>query len=236
VSELRELAAGRRAAARLARALDVPLRLVDAGVVGDAQMPGVVATGLPPGRDPRHGPALTTEEVAAAVDAGRELAAAAARDGATVVAAGAIGTGTPVAATSLAALLTGLEPPGGDDVAEALAVHRPEEPGPLGALRRLGSGAIAVVCGVALGAGEHGLGVICDGLAATAGAAVAASVEPEVRPRLVAAEASPERTHAALLAHLGLEPVLAPGTGASGGGAAAATLALLRLAAAVTTD
>jgi nicotinate-nucleotide--dimethylbenzimidazole phosphoribosyltransferase len=174
--------------------------------------------------------------VAGAVDAGRDLAAAAARDGATVLLAGAIGTGTPVAATCLAALLAGLEPPGGDEVAEELALHRPVARGPLGGLRRLGTGSIAVVCGLALGAGEHGLGLICDGLAATAGAAVAAAIEPGVRPRLVVAEASPERTHAALLEHLGLEPVLSAGTGASGGGAAAATLALLRLASAVATD
>jgi hypothetical protein len=41
-----------------------------------------------------------------------------------------------------------------------------------------------VLCGVALGAGEHGLGCVCDGLAALAGAAVAAAIEPTLLPRL----------------------------------------------------
>lgn len=230
--ELRELAAGRRAASVLARELDVPLLLVDAGA---AEPPGgeVVSLGLGPGRDLLREPALSVGEVAAAVDAGRELAAKAAREQVTVLAAGAIGAGAPVAATSLAALLTGREAAGRDEVAVALALHAPLTPGPLGALRRVGGGAIAVVCGLALGAGEHGLGLVCDGLAATAGAAVAAAIEPDLPPRLLAAEASGERTHVALLDQLGLEPVLAAGTGASGGGAAATTLALLRLGAAL---
>jgi nicotinate-nucleotide--dimethylbenzimidazole phosphoribosyltransferase len=69
---------------------------------------------------------------------------------------------------------------------------------PLRALRRHGTGEIAVLCGVALGAGEHGLGCVCDGLAALAGAAVAAAIEPTLRPRV---RAIGEDDHAA---HLGI--------------------------------
>ena len=76
------------------------------------------------------------------------------------------------------------------------------------ALRRLGGGEIAVLCGLALGAGEHGLGYVCDGLIATAAAAVAVGIEPELRPRLLAGHRSPEPAHGVLLDHLGLEPVL----------------------------
>jgi hypothetical protein len=41
----------------------------------------------------------------------------------------------------------------------AVALHAPDIRGPLGALRRLGGGEIAVLCGLALGAGEQGLAV-----------------------------------------------------------------------------
>jgi NaMN:DMB phosphoribosyltransferase len=111
-------------------------------------------------------PALTVGEVAAAVDAGRDVAAAAAAEGITVLVASARAADDPTPALSLIATLA----------------HR--DPRPLRALRRLGTEEIAVLCGVALGAGEHGLGCVCDGLAALAGAAVAAAIEPTLLPRL----------------------------------------------------
>ena len=69
--------------------------------------------------------------------------------------------------------------------------------GPLGALRRHGDGAIAVLCGLALGAGEHGLGFVADDAAAAAGAAVAAGVEPDLLPRLRAGREPRERRRTA---------------------------------------
>jgi Phosphoribosyltransferase len=144
------------------------------------------------------GTSLTVAEVAAAVDEGREHAARAAADGVTVVAGAAEGDGARAGAAALAAWLTGRS-----DVAT--------ERGPLGALRRLGGHEVAVLCGLALGAGEHGLGCVCEGLPATAGAALAVAVEPDVRPRLLAgAPPADDALHAALLDHLGLEPVAGP--------------------------
>jgi NaMN:DMB phosphoribosyltransferase len=132
-------------------------------------------------------PRMSVGEVALAVDAGREIAARAARDG--------------------VALLVARAPAGRDDTAArdvAAALTGGSEHGPLGVLRRLGDATTAVLCGVALGAGEHGLGCVCDGLAALTGAAVAAGVEPDVRARLAAA---PTTAAEPLAAHLGLPTV-----------------------------
>ncbi len=161
---------------------------------------------------------------------------------------GELGIANTTPATCLAALLTGREPGGlvgrgtGLDaggvrrkaavVERALALHGTAARGPLGALRRVGGGEIAVLCGLALGAGEHGLGYVCDGLIATAAAAVAAAVEPDLLPRLLAGHRSPEPAHGALLEHLGLEPVLDLGMHLGDGSGALAAVALLRLAAA----
>ncbi len=155
---------------------------------------------------------LAVAEVAAAVDRGRDLAGRAAADGVTILAAAGAAS-----ATALAAWI------GGRDPAAAS--------GPLGALRRLGDGPTAVLCGLALGAGEHGLGLVCDGLAATTGAAVAVAVEPDLHPRLLAADRSPEPAHAALLEHLGLDPVVDLGLRLADGTGALAALAVLRVAA-----
>jgi nicotinate-nucleotide--dimethylbenzimidazole phosphoribosyltransferase len=223
------------APATVAGAVDPAFVLVDAGVAGGLDAADV-RTGLPPSRDPCSEPALSVAEVALAVDAGRELAARAAADGVTVLAGAAAGSGV-VAATCLAAALTGrdLDALAGARVRNAceraLESHPDAADGPLHALRRLGAGDLAVLCGLALGAGEHGLGYVADGLGATAAAAAAAGIEPDLRPRLRAATERPEGAHAALLGHLGLEAVLGPEPAFGPGIGAAAALALLRVAA-----
>jgi nicotinate-nucleotide--dimethylbenzimidazole phosphoribosyltransferase len=63
-----------------------------------------------------------------------------------------------------------------------------------------------VLCGLVLGAGEHGLGFVADDAAAAAGAAVAASVEPDLLPRLRAGREPADEAHRALFAHLALTP------------------------------
>jgi len=246
---LRTFAAGGAAVSVLAREARADLVLVDAGVAGDpTDVDGVVAAGLRPSRDLTVEPALSVGEVATAVDCGRDLAGAAAADGVTVLVGGEMGIGNTTPATCLAAALTGRDaaslvgPGAGLDaaglerkravVAEAVARHAAAARGPLGLLRRLGGGELAVLCGLALGAGEHGLGYVCDGLIATAAAAVACEVEPDLRPRLLAGHRSPEPAHDALLEHLGLEPVLDLGMRLGEGSGATVALAVLRMAAA----
>jgi len=138
----------------------------------------------------RDTPGMNVGEVALAVDAGREMAARAAANGISVLVARAPAGRDDAAARALAASLIGAS----DPVAN----------GPLGALRRLGDATTAFLCGVALGAGEHGLGCACDGLAALAGAAVAVGIEADVAPRLIAARAPADDAEAALAQRLGL--------------------------------
>lgn len=243
---LRAFGSGRGAVSALARQTGAEVVLVDAGVEGGPHEGDLVATGLPPSADLSRAPALSVGHVAAAVDAGRALAADASRDGVSVLVGGEMGIGNTTPAACLAAWLTGraaedvVGPGTGLDAAgiarkrevveRALALHTAASRGPLGALRRLGGGEIAVLCGLALGAGEHGLAYVCDGVIATAAAAVAAAVEPDLRPRLLAGHLSPEPAHALLLEHLGLTPVLDLGMRLGEGSGATAALAVLRLA------
>ena len=76
-------------------------------------------------------------------------------------------------------------------------LHGPHIDGPLEALRRLGGGELAVLCGLALGAGEHGLGFVCDGLHRHRRRAVAVARRPGARARGCSpGHRSPEPAHA----------------------------------------
>ncbi len=237
---------GRGAVSVLAAAVGAELVCVDAGVRGDTTALGAAVrqTGLAPARNLLEEPALDAAELDHALATGRDLAASAAADGITVLVGGEMGIGNTTPATCLAAWLTGEAPvalagPGtgldaagiarkAEVVEQALARHAPTTA--TDALRCVGGGELAVLCGLALGAAEHGVGYLCDGLIATAAAATAAAIEPGVVPWLLAGHRSPEPAHSALLAHLGLEPVLDLGMRLGEASGATAALAVLRLA------
>jgi nicotinate-nucleotide--dimethylbenzimidazole phosphoribosyltransferase len=67
---------------------------------------------------------------------------------------------------------------------------------------------VAVITGVVLGAARAGGVVVLDGLATSVAALVAVRAEPAVAAHLVAGQRSREAGHAAVLAALGLEPLL----------------------------
>jgi nicotinate-nucleotide--dimethylbenzimidazole phosphoribosyltransferase len=234
----------------LAREAGTEVVVVDAGVAAPGRAPrAVVATGLRPARNLAHEPALDDGQLDLAVATGRRLAAEAAARGANLLVGGDMGIANTTPATCLAAWLTGRPPTelcgrgtGIDDaglarkrgvVERALALHAPHIDEPREALRRLGGGELAVLCGLVLGAGEHGLGYVCDGIVATAAAAVAAAWEPSVAARLVAGHRSPEPAHALLLDRLGLQPVLDLGMRLGEASGAAVALAVLRSACAL---
>ena len=237
---------GGAAIAVLARSVGAALTVVDAGVLAPPSDPRIAATGLAPSANLAQEAALSDAAVDVAIAAGRRLARDAAAGGATVIVGGDMGIGNTTPATCLAAWLSGRDGSqlcgrgtGLDDeglerkravVDRALALHRPRADHPREALRRLGGGEIAVLAGLVLGAGESGLGYVCDGVIATAAAAVAAGLEPAVRPRLLAGHRSPEPAHTALLDHLELEPVLDLGLRLGEASGAAAAVAVLRLA------
>ncbi|HMI70044.1 MAG TPA: nicotinate-nucleotide--dimethylbenzimidazole phosphoribosyltransferase [Solirubrobacteraceae bacterium] len=235
----------------LAREAGTEVLVVDAGVAARADADdAVIATGLGPSRNLAVEPALTRDEVGLALAIGRRLAGEARARGANVLVGGDMGIANTTPSACLAAWLTGRAAPdvcgrgtGVDDdglerkravVERALALHGQDIiDGPLEALRRLGGGELAVLTGLALGAGEHGLGYVCDGVIATAAAAIAVACDPELRPRLIAGHRSPEPAHQLLLDHLGLDPVLDLGMRLGEASGAAAALAILRLACAL---
>jgi nicotinate-nucleotide--dimethylbenzimidazole phosphoribosyltransferase len=140
-----------------------------------------------------------------------------------LVALGEVGMGNTTVAAALAALL--LDLPAADVVGlgagadtamlerkrdvVAGAVHRvgPTQD-PLRALAAVGGPEVAFLTGLVLGAAASGSVVVLDGLLTSMAALCAVLLEPAVDQHLVAGQRSRERAHSAVLARLGLEPLL----------------------------
>ncbi|MFM2183401.1 MAG: nicotinate-nucleotide--dimethylbenzimidazole phosphoribosyltransferase, partial [Actinomycetota bacterium] len=90
------------------------------------------------------------------------------------------------------------------DVAAALAGERD----PLAVLRRAGGLEVAAMAGAMVACASLRVPAVVDGVTALAAAAIARAMEPSTVHFLVASHASAEPASAALLAHLGLDPIL----------------------------
>jgi nicotinate-nucleotide--dimethylbenzimidazole phosphoribosyltransferase len=171
--------------------------------------------------DLQHTDPLSAAQVDALVAQGRALGA---REGACgLVALGEVGIGNTTIAAAVAAGLLGLT---ADDVvglgsgADTAMLER-KRVVVAGALERvglspsvqrvqegLGGPEVALLTGVVLGAASVGAVVVLDGLLTSVAALAAVLVEPGVVAHLVAGQRSREQAHAAVLARLGLEPLL----------------------------
>ncbi len=225
------------------RAADLDVLVVDAGISG----PPLAGAHLARPVDPRGD--LVTSDGLSRADTERLLAAGAALPlPVGVIAVGEIGVGNTTVASALAAGLLGTGPDtliglgSGSDwgmlaakraaVAAALArVGKQAGGDPLAAmaaLAGLGGGEFAVLAGVVLGVAARGGVVVLDGLATSVAALVAVELEPAVAAHLIAGQRSREAGHAAVLAALGLEPILDLRLRAGEGTGAAMAVTVLR--------
>jgi nicotinate-nucleotide--dimethylbenzimidazole phosphoribosyltransferase len=241
---------GNAAANVFARSVGAALRVVDAGVAGaPLEHPDLVSRRIGAGtRNALGGPAMTEGERDRALEAGRVLGGDGEWD---AVAFGEMGIGNTSSAALLAHKVAGLplevltgRGTGLDDAgvarkravleraARRTAARLPAEV----ALAEYGGFEIAMMTGAILGGAAAGRVVIVDGFIAGAAALVAAALEPAARGAFVFAHRSAEHGHAALLEHLGAEPLLDLGMRLGEGTGALLAWPLVRAAEAMLTE
>jgi nicotinate-nucleotide--dimethylbenzimidazole phosphoribosyltransferase len=223
---VRTFSSGGAAITVLARALGLEVEVIDVGVDAELpELPGVVVARVRRGsRNFLHEPALTGEELDAALEAG--FAAVRRADGAGVEAVGLgdMGIGNTTAAAALLSALTGAPAretvgrgTGVDDrglaakravVEAALERHAGRFADPRGALAAVGGLEIAAIAGAAIEAARRRRAVLVDGFISTVGALAAVRIEPAVRPALFFAHRSAEAGHRVALAALDGSPLL----------------------------
>ncbi|WP_449431573.1 nicotinate-nucleotide--dimethylbenzimidazole phosphoribosyltransferase [Pseudomonas putida] len=248
---LRNFVAGGAAISVLARQLQASLEVVDLGTIDlSLALPGVRHLRLGAGTaNFAQQPAMTEDQLLAALQAGRDSALRAAEQGAQLFIGGEMGIGNTTAAAAVASTLlawparelsgpgTGLDDAGVRHKAQlierALSMYglRPDDP--LRALACVGGFEIAALAGAYLACAQQGLAVLVDGFICSVAALVAVRLNPQCRAWLLFAHQGAEPGHKALLEALQADPLLALGLRLGEGSGAALAVPLLRLACAL---
>lgn len=212
--------------------------VVDIGVAGTLESaPGLLPRKVRAGtRDMTIEPALTKDEVRAAIEIGIEVARDLVAAGNRCLITGDMGIANTTASAALIAVFTGSDPAavtgrgtGIDDetherkidvVRRALVLHAPDPQDAEEVLAAFGGLEHAALAGFILGAAAARTPVILDGVIAGAAALAAAALSPAAVDACVAGHRSAEPGHAFALQHLRLRPLvdlelrLGEGTGA----------------------
>ncbi|MGW3424031.1 nicotinate-nucleotide--dimethylbenzimidazole phosphoribosyltransferase [Streptomyces phaeochromogenes] len=212
--------------------------VVDVGVASDLPAtPGLLPRKVRAGTaDMTTGPALTREEVKAAIEVGIETARDLVAAGNKALITGEMGIANTTASAALISVFTDSDPAdvtgrgtGINDetlarktevVRRALELHQPDPADPIGVLAAIGGLEHAAMVGLLLGGASLRTPVILDGVSAGAAALVARAIAPEVLAACIAGHRSAEPGHVAALNKLGLRPLvdldlrLGEGTGA----------------------
>jgi nicotinate-nucleotide--dimethylbenzimidazole phosphoribosyltransferase len=222
----------------LARHAGVEVLVVDVGVATPipAASANLLRRNIRPGTaNLAAGPAMSTDEAAAALEVGFEVATSAVAKGTRMLVTGDMGIGNTTPSAVLITAMTGHDAAavtgrgtGIDDamlvaktgvVARAAGRLRTGAP-PLEVLAQVGGLEIAALAGFMVGGAAAEIPVVIDGVIAGAAALLAAAFAPDAVGYLIAGHRSSEPGATLALGHLGLEPVidlrlrLGEGTGA----------------------
>jgi nicotinate-nucleotide--dimethylbenzimidazole phosphoribosyltransferase len=174
-------------------------------------------------RNMTKGPAMTRDEAERAVLAGIELVEKY-RDGLDILGTGDMGIGNTTPSSAIVSVITGTDPEkvtgrgtGIDDhalrhkvavIKKAIAVNSPDPKDAFDVLAKVGGFEIAGIAGLVLGAALYRVPVVVDGFISTAGALIAAEMNPLVKGYIIAAHQSVEIGHRKMLEHLEQIPLL----------------------------
>ena len=251
VEMIRNFARGGAAICVAARALGAELEIINLGTALTLEPEaGVKDQILGPGTaNFTQEPAMTEHQLAQALGAGRHAAERARLADCQLFIGGEMGIANTTAAAALGCALltaspadlagpgTGLDQRGiahkAAVIQRALDHHAGHLASPLEALRRLGGFEIAALTGAYLASAHMGLPVLVDGFISSVAALVATRLQPDAADWMFFGHASAEPGHAAIIATLGVTPLLDLGMRLGEGSGAAAAVPLLRLACAL---
>lgn len=196
-----------------------------------------------------QGPAMTSTQLAAAMQSGRAAVLRAKQAGAQLFIGGEMGIANTTSASAIACALlhespqflagpgTGLDSNGVAHkvavIQRALELHKANLAKPLDVLRHVGGFEIAALAGAYIAAAQNGIAVLVDGFISSVAALTAVRIQPGVRHWMLFAHTSAEPGHQRVLAALDAHPLLQLGMRLGEGSGAATAIPLLQLACAL---
>ncbi|UOF91857.1 nicotinate-nucleotide--dimethylbenzimidazole phosphoribosyltransferase [Fodinisporobacter ferrooxydans] len=209
----------------LARSAAASVQIVDIGVQGEFNLPGLISRKIRFGTNNMlHGPAMSMDEAVAAIEAGIDIAQDAIRKGAKLLALGEMGIGNTTASSALLAVLgqipveqavglgTGISQEMRQHkarvISKAIERNQPNPSDPVDVLAKIGGLEIAGLAGVVLGAAAMRIPVLVDGFISAIAAMIAVKLSPLAVHYLIASHESVEPGHALVNRLLGLQPLL----------------------------
>jgi nicotinate-nucleotide--dimethylbenzimidazole phosphoribosyltransferase len=218
--------AGGAAVNALARHAGAEVVVVDMGVHHDFEpAPGLVVRKVGYGtRNFTKGPAMTRADALRSIQVGIDLAGEYAKDGMDVAGTGEMGIGNTTPSSAILSVLTGIPADkvtgrgtGIDDrtlrvksaaIEKAIAVNHPDPGDPIDVLAKVGGFEIGGIAGLVIGCAALRIPVVVDGFISTAGALIAARMNPIIDEYLFYAHLSTETGHRAMLEATGQQPLL----------------------------
>jgi nicotinate-nucleotide--dimethylbenzimidazole phosphoribosyltransferase len=235
-----------------ARAADIDVRVVDAGVASDfPPHPRLINAKVRRGtRNAAKEPALTPQEAQQALMRGQELVGKAIDEGADATVVGEMGIGNTASSALLMHRLApaplescvgrgaGHDEAGLERKTSVLrrAAARTAASTPFETLCEFGGCEIAMMAGAMLGTAARHRPVVIDGFISTAAALVAIRMQPALFDYCVFSHRSAEQGHGALLKVLGAEPLFDLGLRLGEGTGAALAIPFMRAATRLITD
>jgi len=253
IAMMANFASGGAAISVLARELNSPLEVVDAGSLAETAIPGIVTDKPRRGsRDFSNEAALERKEVAFALECGRRAVLRAVAAGSPdLLIFGEMGIGNTTASAAIAAALLGVSAEatagsgtGVDAKGRALKIRVIDAALALHGLTRSGISIEEVLCavggleivaiaGAMIASAQHRIPVLVDGFIASVAALVAVRLNPSCQPYLLASHQSAEQGHRMVLQALELRPLIDLDLRLGEGSGAAIALPILRLACAL---
>ncbi|WP_322169266.1 nicotinate-nucleotide--dimethylbenzimidazole phosphoribosyltransferase [Acutalibacter caecimuris] len=209
----------------MADALGAVVVAVDLGISGPPLGGKVLSRRIAPGTgNIARGPAMRLSQATAAVCAGMDLVRESREQGCQILFTGEMGIGNTTPTAALASVLLGIPPHQAtgrgaglsraglarkvEAVRRAIQVNRPDPSRPLELLSKLGCYEIAGMVGLFLGGAVYRVPVVIDGVISAAAALLAVKLAPLCRGYMLCSHVSKEPAGPALLARLGLTPLI----------------------------
>lgn len=201
------------------------ITVVDIGVKGDVDVPGVKIRKISEGTsNMAKGPAMTREDAERGIETGIEIVNEVINKGYNLIGTGEMGIGNTSTSSTVAAVLSGcsIEKMVGKGAGltdeqhehkknilkKAIEVNKPDAADPIDVLAKVGGLDIAGLAGCFLGAAARKVPVVIDGFISSVAALVAYRLNKESRDYMIASHLSAEPGARLVMEELGLQPML----------------------------